>query len=361
MAPSPFAITGTSTRFSLIVSGLLLSSERPYGSNVLVMHAIVVDEPGGPDALTWQDVPDPRPAPDEVVIEVAAAGVNRADVAQRQGVYPPPPGASEIIGLECSGRIAEVGAEVDGWSVGDEVCALLAGGGYAERVAVPAGQVMPVPDGVSLVEAAGLPEVACTVYSTVFMHAGLASGETLLVHGGASGIGTFAIQLAHARGIRVLCTAGSEEKLARCRELGADAAINYRTEDFVQRVRDETGGRGADVILDIMGAPYLDRNISALAPDGRLVVIGMQGGGTGELNLGKLLVKRCSVYSAGLRGRPVEQKATITRAVRAEVWPLVADGTVRPIIDRTVPLAEARDAHGVMEAGDHVGKIILTT
>lgn len=325
------------------------------------MHAIVVDEPGGPDALTWRETPDPRPAPDEVIIEVTAAGVNRADLSQRQGGYPPPPGASEILGLECSGRIVEAGDEVEGWSVGDEVCALLAGGGYAERVAVPYGQLMPVPEGLSLVEAASLPEVACTVYSTVFMHAGLASGETLLIHGGASGIGTFAIQLAHARGVRVLCTAGSDEKLARCRELGADATINYRTENFVERVREETGGTGADVILDIIGASYLDQNLSALALDGRLVIIGLQGGRKGEVDLGKMLVKRSSLYVAGLRGRPASQKAAITRAVRAEVWPLVADGDVRPVIDRTVPLAEAHTAHQVMEDGDHVGKILLTT
>jgi len=324
------------------------------------MYAVVVDEPGGPEALTWQEVPDLEPAAGEVVIDVAAAGVNRADVMQRQGFYPPPPGASEIIGLECSGRIAAVGTDVTEWSVGDEVCALLAGGGYAQQVAVPAGQVMPAPDGVTLTEAAALPEVACTVYSTVFMNAHLAAGETLLVHGGASGIGTFAIQLAHARGCRVVVTAGSDGKLARCRELGADAGINYRTEDFAQRVKDETGGRGADVILDIIGAKYLDANLDALAPDGRIVVIGMQGGAKGELNLGKLLGKRGSVYAAGLRGRPVEQKAAITKAVRAEVWPLVAAGTVRPIVDRTMPLAQAPDAHRAMEASEHVGKILLT-
>lgn len=329
-------------------------------SNVRGMYAIVVNEPGGPEALTWQEVPDPQPAAGEVVIDVTAAGVNRADVMQRQGHYPPPPGASDIIGLECSGRVAAVGAGVTEWSAGDEVCALLAGGGYAERVAVPAGQVMPVPDGLPLAEAAALPEVACTVYSTVFMNAHLAAGETLLVHGGASGIGTFAIQFAHARGCRVVVTAGSDEKLARCRELGADAAINYRTEDFAQRVKDETEGRGADVILDIVGAKYLGANLSALASDGRIVVIGMQGGRKGELDLGRLLAKRASVYAAGLRARPVEQKATITRAVRAEVWPLVAAGTVRPIVDRTLPLAQAAGAHRAMEASEHVGKILLT-
>ena len=325
------------------------------------MYAVVVNEPGGPEALTWQEVPDPQPAEGEVVIDVAAAGVNRADVMQRQGGYPPPPGASEIIGLECSGRIAAVGAGVTEWSAGDEVCALLAGGGYAQKVVVAAGQVMPVPDGLSLTEAAALPEVACTVYSTVFMNAHLSSGETLLVHGGASGIGTFAIQLAKERGCRVVVTAGSDEKLASCRELGADVGINYRTEDFPQRVKDETGGRGADVILDIIGAKYLGSNLSALAADGRIVVIGMQGGRKGELDLGKLLVKRGSVYAAGLRGRPVAQKTTITRAVRAEVWPLVAAGTVRTIVDRTIPIAQAADAHRAMEASEHIGKILLTT
>lgn len=324
------------------------------------MYAVVVDEPGGPEALTWQQVPDPEPKAGEVVVDVAAAGVNRADVNQRQGNYPPPPGASEIIGLECSGRISAAGAGVTEWPTGTEVCALLAGGGYAEKVAVPAGQVMPKPEGVSLIEAAALPEVACTVYSTIFMNANLAAGETLLVHGGASGIGTFAIQLAHARGARVIVTAGSTEKLARCRELGADAGINYRDEDFAKRVKEETDGRGADVILDIIGAKYLDANIAALAPDGRIVVIGMQGGRKGELDLGRLLVKRGSVYVAGLRGRPVEQKAAITKAVRAEVWPLVADGSIRPIVDRTVPLAEASAAHRAMEASEHIGKILLT-
>ena len=324
------------------------------------MHAIVVDEPGGPEALAWREVPDPEPGADEVVIEVAAAGVNRADVMQRQGNYPPPPGASQIMGLECSGRIAAVGASVTEWKPGDEVCALLAGGGYAERVAVPSVQVMPVPAGVSLVEAAGLPEVACTVNSTVVAHAGLASGETLLVHGGASGIGTFAIQLAKARGARVLCTAGSPEKLARCRELGADVGINYRDEDFAQRVREETGGDGADVILDIVGAKYLDPNLKAMARDGRIVIIGMQGGRRADFDLGKLLAKRGSVYAAGLRARPVEQKDGIVQAVRDDVWPLVAAGAVRPVIDRTVPFAEAPAAHRAMEASEHVGKILLT-
>lgn len=325
------------------------------------MHAIVVDEPGGPEALAWREVPDPQPGTDEVVIEVAAAGVNRADVMQRQGNYPPPPGASTIIGLECSGRVAAVGTGITKWKPGDEVCALLAGGGYAERVSVPSAQVMPVPAGVPLVEAAGLPEVACTVNSTVMAHAGLASGETLLVHGGASGIGTFAIQLAKARGVRVLCTAGSADKLARCRDLGADVGINYRDEDFAARVREETGGEGADVILDIVGAKYLDPNLKSLARDGRIVIIGMQGGSRAEFNLGRLLAKRGTVYAAGLRARPIEQKAAITRAVRDDVWPLVVAGTVRPVIDRTIPLAEAADAHRAMEAGDHVGKILLTT
>src|SRR5580698_4742227 len=253
------------------------------------MRAVVVSQPGGPEVLNLEEVPDPRPAADEVLVSITAAGVNRADVMQRQGLYPPPPGAPPYPGLECSGRITAVGADVTGLKPGDEVCALLAGGGYADLVAVPAVQVLPVPAGLTVTESAALPEVACTVYANVFMAARLAPGETLLVHGGASGIGTMAIQLAHAFGARVACTAGSAAKLERCLELGADLAINYTAEDFVAAVREFTGGAGANVILDIMGAAYLPRNIAALAVGGRLVVIGLQGGASGELDLGTML------------------------------------------------------------------------
>ena len=324
------------------------------------MRAIVITEPGGPEVLEVQSVPDPVPAAGEVVIEVAAAGVNRADVAQRQGFYPPPPGAPPYPGMECSGRIAQLGPDVTGWQAGDEVCALLAGGGYAERVAVPSGQLLPLPGGVSLIEAAALPEATCTVYSNVFMLAGLAAGETLLVHGGASGIGTMAIQLARAYGARVACTAGSAAKLERCRELGADLAISYRDDDFVAGIGQFTDGHGADVVLDIMGASYLPRNVTALATGGRLVVIGLQGGSKGELDLGMLLRKRASVQATTLRARPAAEKAAIAAAVREHVWPLISKGQVTPVIDRILPLQKAAEAHQVMEASAHIGKILLT-
>jgi putative PIG3 family NAD(P)H quinone oxidoreductase len=324
------------------------------------MHAITIPEFGGPEVLAWTEVPDPRPGPGEVLIDVVASAVNRGDCMQRRGFYPPPPGAPEYPGLECSGRVAAVGPAVEEWTPGDEVCALLAGGGYAERVAVPEGQVLPVPQGVALEEAAGLPEVACTVWSNVFMLADLTPGETLLVHGGASGIGTMAIQLAKAHDARVIVTARSADKLERCRELGADVGINYREEDFVERVRAETGGRGADVILDVVGAKYLERNIAALAVDGRLVIIGLQGGVKAELNLATLLTKRAMVMATTLRARPLDEKATIVDSAREHVWPLLAAGEVRPVVDRRVPLRDAAEAHRAMEAGEHVGKILLT-
>ncbi|MFF2651383.1 NAD(P)H-quinone oxidoreductase [Streptomyces sp. NPDC058045] len=324
------------------------------------MYAITIPEPGGPEALVWAEVPDAVPGEGEVLVEVAASAVNRADVLQRQGHYNPPPGASPYPGLECSGRIAALGAGVSGWTVGDEVCALLSGGGYAEKVAVPAGQLLPVPDGVDLAQAASLPEVTCTVWSNVFMVAHLRPGETLLVHGGASGIGTMAIQLAKVVGARVAVTAGSEEKLERCAELGADILINYRDADFVTEIKEATGGAGADVILDIMGAKYLERNVKALAVNGRLAVIGLQGGVKGELNLGLLLSKRAAVTATSLRGRPDSEKAAIVAAVREHVWPLVASGQVRPIVDRTLPMSEAPAAHRVIEESSHVGKILLT-
>ncbi|WP_153028595.1 NAD(P)H-quinone oxidoreductase [Amycolatopsis sp. YIM 10] len=321
------------------------------------MHAITITEPGGPENLRWSEVPDPVPGTGEVLVDVAASAVNRADLLQRRGLYPPPKGASEIIGLECSGVIAELGEGVEGWSVGDEVCALLAGGGYAEKVVVPAGQLLPVPGEVKLIAAAGLPEVACTVWSNVVMHAGLAEGEVLLVHGGAGGIGTHAIQVGKALGATVAVTAGSADRLDRCRQLGADLTINYRDQDFVEVLRAETGG--ADVILDNMGASYLGRNVDVLKPDGRLMVIGMQGGVKGELNLGTLLGKRASVTGLGLRGRPLENKARIVSAVREHLWPLIERGEVRPVVDQVLPMAEAGTAHTALDEGGVFGKILL--
>jgi putative PIG3 family NAD(P)H quinone oxidoreductase len=318
------------------------------------MHAIVIENPGEPDVLRWTEVPDPIAGPGEVLLDIVAAGINRADISQRQGSYPPPPGAPEYPGLEASGRIAALGEGVTGWQVGDEVCALLAGGGYAERVAAPAGQLLPIPKGVSLVEAAGLPEVVCTVWSNVFMLADLQEGESFLVHGGSSGIGTIAIQLAKAHGARVLCTAGSEEKLQRCRELGADIAINYRTEDFVKEAAP------VDVILDNIGADYLTRNVETLGTGGRLMIIGFQSGAVAEFNLGKLMRRRASVHSTGLRARPREEKAEIVASVREHVWPLVESGAVRPVIDRTVPMWDAAAGHRILEESTHVGKVLLT-
>jgi putative PIG3 family NAD(P)H quinone oxidoreductase len=296
-----------------------------------------------------------------VLVEVSASAVNRADLLQRQGFYDPPPGASPYPGLECSGRISALGPGVNTWAVGDEVCALLGGGGYAEQVAVPTGQLLSVPDGIDVTTAASLPEVTSTIWSNVFMVAHLRPGETLLVHGGGSGIGTMAIQLAKAVGARVAVTAGSKEKLDRCAELGADILINYREQDFVEALRTETDGQGADVILDIIGAKYLDRNIKALAFNGRLAIIGLQGGRKGELNLGALLAKRAAVTATSLRARPAAEKAAIVAAVREHVWPLLADGRVRPVVDSTLPMSRAADAHRTMEESSHVGKIVLTT
>lgn len=325
------------------------------------MYAITIEKPGGPEALVWAEAPDPVAGDGEVIVEVAASAVNRADVLQRQGFYNPPPGASPHPGLECSGRISAIGAGVSGWSVGDEVCALLAGGGYAQRVAVPAGQLLPVPAGVDLVTAAALPEVVSTVWSNVFMVAGLRPGETLLVHGGSSGIGTMAIQLAKAVGARVAVTAGGKEKLARCAELGADILIDYREQDFVEEIRSATDGAGADVILDIMGAKYLTRNVDALAVNGRLAIIGLQGGVKAELNLAALLAKRAAITATTLRARPLEEKAAIVAAVREHVWPLVATGRIHPVVHATYPIQEAAEAHRTLESSTHVGKLLLTT
>ncbi|MEV4117274.1 NAD(P)H-quinone oxidoreductase [Micromonospora sp. NPDC049645] len=322
------------------------------------MRAITIPQPGGPDALVWAEVPDPEPGPDEVIVDVRASGVNRADLLQRQGLYPPPPGAPAYPGLECSGVITEVGAEVAGWAVGQQVCALLAGGGYAERVAVPAGQLLPVP-ACDPVDAAALPEAACTVWSNLVQVARLGAGDTLLVHGGGSGIGTFAIQLGAALGATVLTTA-REAKHARLRELGASHMIDYREQDFVEEVHRITDGRGVDVVLDIVGASYLGRNVSALATGGRLVVIGMQGGRKGELDLGALLTKRASVAATSLRSRPLAEKTEIVQGVRDEVWPLIEAGRIRPIVDRRLPMTEAAEAHRLVESSDHFGKVLLT-
>jgi putative PIG3 family NAD(P)H quinone oxidoreductase len=325
------------------------------------MRAVTIPTPGDADALVLDEVPDPTPAPGEVLVEVAAAGVNRADLMQRQGLYPPPPGASAYPGLEVSGTISALGEEVTGWLVGERVCALLSGGGYAEQVVVPAAQLLPVPAGVSLVNAAALPEVASTVWSNVFMTASLQPGQTVLIHGGSSGIGTMAIQLARAIGARIAVTAGTPGKLEACRELGAEILVNYRDQDFVEVLNDATHGAGADVILDNIGARYLARNVSALAVNGRLVIIGLQGGARAELDISALLRKCAAVIATSLRGRPAGEKAAIVAAVRERVWPLIESGQVKPVVHRTFPLAQAAEAHRELEAGANVGKVLLTT
>ncbi|UVS76492.1 NAD(P)H-quinone oxidoreductase [Actinokineospora sp. UTMC 2448] len=316
------------------------------------MQAITISAPGGPEALVWTAAPDPTPGPGEVLVRVAATAVNRADLLQRKGFYPPPPGSSEIVGLECSGTVVEVAPDVTGWSIGDEVCALLAGGGYAELVAVPAAQLMPVPSGVDLVSAAALPEVACTVWSNVVQTARLGVGETLLVHGGAGGIGTHAIQVGKALGATVAVTAGSAERLTRCAELGADITLDYRSTAFEDEV-------AADVILDNMGAKYLSRNIAALKRGGRLVVIGMQGGTKAEFDIGAVLAKNAVVTATSLRYRPIAEKGAICAAVAEHVWPLIASGAVRPVVHEVLPLPRAADAHRMLEAGGVFGKLVL--
>ncbi|KAH9748494.1 PKS ER domain-containing protein [Citrus sinensis] len=323
------------------------------------MKAIVITQPGSPEVLQLQEVEDPQIKDDEVLIKVEATALNRADTLQRKGSYPPPKGASPYPGLECSGTILSVGKNVSRWKVGNQVCALLGGGGYAEKVAVPAGQVLPVPSGVSLKDAAAFPEVACTVWSTVFMTSHLSPGESFLVHGGSSGIGTFAIQMGKCQGVRVFVTAGSEEKLAVCKDLGADVCINYKTEDFVARVKEETGGKGVDVILDCMGASYFQRNLGSLNIDGRLFIIGTQGGAKTELNITSLFAKRLTVQAAGLRSRSTENKALIVSEVEKNVWPAIAVGKVKPVIYKYLPLCEAAEAHQLMESSQHIGKIML--
>jgi putative PIG3 family NAD(P)H quinone oxidoreductase len=324
------------------------------------MHAIVAESA---DQLRWQQVPDVAASRGEVLIKVSAAGVNRADLLQAAGLYPPPPGASDVLGMEVSGVIEAVGDDVADWSPGQEVCALLAGGGYAEYVAVPAGQVLPHPVGLDLVDSAGVPEVACTVWSNLVMTAHLSQDQLLLMHGGASGVGSHAIQVARALGARVAVTAGSAAKLEACRELGAEILINYRDEDFVARVHEATDGAGADVIFDIMGASYLDRNIDALATEGRLIIIGMQGGVKGELNIAKLMGKRAHVIGTTLRARPTNgpnSKSEIVAAVTASVWPMIADGRVQPVIGARLPIQDAGEAHRLLSAGEVTGKIVLT-
>ena len=332
-------------------------------ASVADMYAITVREPGGPEVLEWTEAPDPVAGPGEVVLDVVASAVNRADLLQRQGHYPPPPGASEIIGLECSGRISALGEGVSGWSVGDEVCALLAGGGYAEKVAVPAAQLLPIPSGVDIVTAGGLPEIASTVWSNIVAAGRLSAGETFLIQGGSSGIGSHAIQVAKALGARVAATAGAPDRLQRCRDLGADIVIDYH-DDIPAELKKATDGHGADVILDNMGAKGLAANIEALAPDGRLLVIGMQGGTKAELDLGTLLRKRGSVTAMSLRGRPVEGpngKGAVVAGVREQIWPMLADGRVRPIVHGSLPMPEAAEAHRQLEAGGVVGKLMLVT
>jgi putative PIG3 family NAD(P)H quinone oxidoreductase len=324
------------------------------------MRAVVCDGAGDIDVLRWAEVEDPAPAADEVLIEVVASAVNRADLLQRMGFYPPPPGITDVLGLECSGHVTEVGTDVVGWSIGDEVCALLAGGGQAELAVVPAGQCLPIPSGIDLVTAGGLPEVACTVWSNLAQLGELTEDEVLLVHGGASGIGTTAIQIGKALGATVITTAGSPAKLERCRELGADIAINYTNKDFADVVREATDGNGADVILDIMGAAYLERNVATLASNGRLICIGMQGGTRGELDLGGLLSKRASVHATSLRARPVVEKAAICRSVVEGLWPLVSAGKVKPIVETSYPMDRIAEAHTLVDDSGHVGKVLLT-
>ena len=324
------------------------------------MRAVVVTQPGDPDVLFWQEVPDPVAGPGEVLVDIVATAVNRADLLQRQGLYPPPPGAPEWLGLECSGHVSAVGAGVTSHAVGAQVCCLLSGGGYAERVAVPADQAMPIPAGIDIITAAGLPEVACTVWSNLVMTAHLQRGDWVLIHGGGSGIGTMGIQVARALGARVAVTAGSSAKLVACAELGAEVLINYREQDFVEVIATETGGRGVDVILDNMGAKYLERNIASLAPGGRLVVIGMQGGVTAEIDLGVLLRRNGTVHATTLRGRTPEQKADICDQVQRHLWPWISAGIVRPIVDRVLPISAVADAHRALDDGSVTGKVVLT-
>jgi putative PIG3 family NAD(P)H quinone oxidoreductase len=323
------------------------------------MRAVAISEPGGPEVLTIEDRPIPVLGEGEVLVAVAAAGVNRPDVMQRQGKYPPPRGASDIPGLEVAGRIARVGPDVERWKEGDEVCALLPGGGYAEYAAAATDLCLPVPPGVSMEEAAALPETYFTVWHNVFERGRLLAGETLLVHGGSSGIGTAAIAIARAREARVIVTAGSTEKCEACRALGAELAIPYREQDFVAAVKEHTKGKGVDVVLDMVGGPYFARNVECLAVEGRLVQIALQGGAKAEADLLAIMQKRLVVTGSTLRPRPVAEKARIAQALEEEVWPLLREGRVRPVLHARFPLAEAAEAHRVMESSRHIGKLVL--
>jgi putative PIG3 family NAD(P)H quinone oxidoreductase len=324
------------------------------------MLAIEIREPGEPEVLVPVERPRPVAAAGDVLIKVAAAGVNRPDVMQRRGRYPPPPGASDIPGLEVAGTIATVGSSVSGWHEGDAVCALVAGGGYAEYCVAPAPQCLPVPRGLDLVAAAAIPETFFTVWTNVFERGRLVAGESILIHGGSSGIGTTAIQLARARGARVFVSAGSAEKCIACERIGAERAINYRETDFLAAIRDLTGGRGVDVILDMVGGEYFARNVDALAVDGRLVEIATLHGAKAEITIPTIMQRRLTITGSTLRARSVADKGAIARAVHANVWPLVESGAVTPIIFRTFPLASASEAHRLLESGQHIGKLVLT-
>ncbi len=323
------------------------------------MRAIVIDQPGAEDAMRVGEVPAPVPGAGDLLIRVAAAAVNRADLLQRQGLYPPPPGASPILGLECAGTVAAVGAGVTGWSVGERAMALLSGGGYAEQVAVPAVCAMKVPERLSLEEAAAVPEVFLTVFLNVFQLGALPDAGWALVHGGGSGIGTAAIQMVKAAGGGIVVTAGSDEKCRQCRELGADVAVNYRTGDFVAEAKAATAGRGVDVVLDSIGASYLTKNLASLATGGRLVLIGLMGGAKAEIGLGELLVRRLSVIGSTLRTRPAAEKGALVAAFRERFGQALEDGRLRPVVDRVLPLAQAPAAHRAMKASEHFGKIVL--
>jgi len=323
------------------------------------MIAIEIREPGGPEVLVPVERPRPEPGSGEVLIRVAAAGVNRPDVMQRRGQYAPPPGASDIPGLEVAGTIDAVGADVTEWQIGDRVCALVAGGGYAELCVAPAPQCLRVPTGMTLTDAAALPETFFTVWSNVFDRGQLKAGESVLIHGGSSGIGTTAIQLARAFGARVFATAGSAEKCAACEQLGAELAVNYRDTDFVAAVRAATGGRGVDLILDMVGGEYVSRNLDTLAVDGRLVQIAILGGAKAQINMLPILQRRLTVTGSTLRPRPVAEKGAIARALLEHVWPLLESGAVRPVIFQTLPLQDASAAHRVMESSLHIGKLVL--
>ena len=323
------------------------------------MRVVEISAYGGPEVLKLSSRPLPEPDAGEVLIKVAAAGVNRPDLLQRQGHYPPPAGASDIPGLEVAGTIAKLGEKVSGWQAGDEVCALLAGGGYAEFCVVPALQCLPVPNGLSLAEAASLPETFFTVWSNVFERAAIQPGETLLVQGGTSGIGVAAIQMARAFGHRVFATAGSAEKCAACAALGAERAINYKTEDFVEAVKNSTGGKGVNVILDMVGGDYVSRELKALADDGRIVFIAYLGGSKATVDVGEILRRRLTITGSALRARPVGFKAQIANALRAKVWPLIESGKIKPVIHASFKLSEATKAHLLMESGAHIGKIVL--